>query len=153
MEGNSLSMENSCLSKKIPANELSSDNEASKDEDISASITLEEGIANRTEGTQEQDAQVTSDDKQTFKPPAQVNNPKYASETKTPASKGSNSVDNSIEKKFKCDSCPKTFSSKNGLNSHTIIHSGDKPFKCEQCSYAGNQKGNLRSHIKRMHVK
>merc|ERR1712098_242773 len=75
------------------------------------------------------------------------------SEPKSALNKAKSSSESVGEKKFKCDKCPKSFSSKAGLSNHTIIHSGDKPFKCDQCSYSGNQKGNLKSHIKRMHGK
>ena len=51
-----------------------------------------------------------------------------------------------IEKRFSCDKCLKTFSSKRNLKQHQLIHTGKKPFECDECDMKFTQSGNLKRH-------
>ncbi|KAG8197743.1 hypothetical protein JTE90_006792 [Oedothorax gibbosus] len=55
------------------------------------------------------------------------------------------------EKLFKCDLCPKDFTTKQDLVEHSKIHKGDKPFQCEQCPNRFSQKNSLEFHCKSVH--
>jgi len=49
-------------------------------------------------------------------------------------------------KAFKCTECSKVFSNKILLKSHMLIHTGEKPFECRGCGKRFNKKGNLKKH-------
>ena len=57
----------------------------------------------------------------------------------------------SLNGKFECESCHKTFSSKGALYNHKqSIHEGVK-YACDQCDYQATTKGDLKIHIQSMH--
>lgn len=55
------------------------------------------------------------------------------------------------KKKFDCDSCPKSYNFKSGLQRHTIVHSTDRPFSCYMCENNFKDKKTLKRHI-RTHI-
>lgn len=52
------------------------------------------------------------------------------------------------EKPFMCESCGKSFASKEYLKHHSRIHTGSRPYKCEQCGRAFAQRNSLHQHMK-----
>lgn len=50
------------------------------------------------------------------------------------------------EKPYKCDLCPKTFTTKSVLKQHLLVHSGAKPFVCSKCGKPFNNYYNLQVH-------
>ena len=53
-----------------------------------------------------------------------------------------------MDRKFLCDICAKSFSTKTKLRTHRMTHTGEKPYKCGSCDYSSAQRGNLRLHMK-----
>ncbi|XP_012283209.1 zinc finger protein 845 [Orussus abietinus] len=51
-------------------------------------------------------------------------------------------------KKYKCDTCYKSFSQKSKLSSHQLSHTGQRPFKCTSCDKAYSSKSKLNAHRK-----
>lgn len=47
-----------------------------------------------------------------------------------------------------CETCGKSFASKEYLKHHNRIHTGSKPFKCEICFRTFAQRNSLYQHIK-----
>lgn len=47
-----------------------------------------------------------------------------------------------------CETCGKSFASKEYLKHHNRIHTGSKPFKCEVCFRTFAQRNSLYQHIK-----
>src|SRR4029434_8550771 len=47
-----------------------------------------------------------------------------------------------------CESCGKSFASKEYLKHHARIHSGSRPYKCEICERAFAQRNSLHQHMK-----
>lgn len=52
------------------------------------------------------------------------------------------------ERPFMCETCGKSFASKEYLKHHNRIHTGFKPFKCEVCLRTFAQRNSLYQHIK-----
>merc|ERR1739838_536932 len=53
----------------------------------------------------------------------------------------------SVNGKYECDQCHKTYSSRQGLYLHKqTVHQGFK-YACNQCDYQATQQGNLKIHI------
>uniref|UniRef100_A0A3P9PR14 GDNF inducible zinc finger protein 1 n=1 Tax=Poecilia reticulata TaxID=8081 RepID=A0A3P9PR14_POERE len=52
------------------------------------------------------------------------------------------------EKPFMCESCGKSFASKEYLRHHSNIHTGSKPYKCEHCGRGFAQRNSLNQHLK-----
>ncbi|ODM90679.1 putative zinc finger protein [Orchesella cincta] len=48
---------------------------------------------------------------------------------------------------FKCQLCPKTFSTNQGLKAHLICHSSERPFACGQCNKRFKTRGSLKRHL------
>ncbi|CAG9325234.1 unnamed protein product [Blepharisma stoltei] len=55
-------------------------------------------------------------------------------------------------KKFKCNYCFKSFSSKQNLDEHVFIHTGERPYICDMCLISFRQISQLSLH-KRDHAK
>ena len=53
-------------------------------------------------------------------------------------------------RKWKCETCDKSFSHKGSLKVHQVIHEGIAPYKCDLCDKAFTLSGNLSRH-KRTH--
>ena len=53
-------------------------------------------------------------------------------------------------KPFNCETCKKSFVSKQNLNEHKFIHVGVKPYKCIHCGMNFRQNSQLSCH-KRLH--
>lgn len=51
-----------------------------------------------------------------------------------------------INGKWKCETCPKSFNRKSNLKRHAIEHTGTKP-----CDASFNRKSNLKNHL-RIHI-
>ena len=57
-----------------------------------------------------------------------------------------------VKEKYPCQLCEKTFTFKQGLNTHMkTIHEKIKDFHCKLCDYKTYGKSNLYIHVKRMH--
>ncbi|XP_074655457.1 uncharacterized protein LOC141909030 [Tubulanus polymorphus] len=50
-----------------------------------------------------------------------------------------------------CDTCGKSYSSKNALRVHQRIHANEYPFTCDQCDAAFAQRVQLNAHVQRQH--
>ena len=56
-------------------------------------------------------------------------------------------------KDHKCESCGKSFSSRQMLKKHIhAIHEGHKDYKCESCGKSFSQAGTLKKHIQGCHI-
>eukprot|EP00063_Salmo_salar_P086374 XP_014061209.1 PREDICTED: GDNF-inducible zinc finger protein 1-like isoform X1 [Salmo salar] len=51
------------------------------------------------------------------------------------------------EKPFMCESCGKSFASKEYLKHHSRIHMGFRPYKCELCGRAFAQRSSIHSEL------
>ena len=51
-------------------------------------------------------------------------------------------------KKYKCEECPKAFTSTKSLYYHKLVHSGERPYSCEICGAAFRQKAARDGHYK-----
>ena len=55
-------------------------------------------------------------------------------------------TDNMNRRRFTCDTCKKSFTSKTDLNRHTQSHTGAKPYKCTKCQKRFTQAAHLKRH-------
>lgn len=51
------------------------------------------------------------------------------------------------ERKFTCESCDKTFTSRANLSQHQMTHSSVRPFKCDYCEKSFKWKKHLKTHL------
>ncbi|XP_033231836.1 zinc finger protein 91-like [Belonocnema kinseyi] len=60
-----------------------------------------------------------------------------------------------LEKKHKCDKCPRSYTWVNALNEHKrSVHAAVKPeFKCDYCAHITNRKSSLAKHMMDRHLK
>lgn len=58
---------------------------------------------------------------------------------------------NAQEKFYSCESCAKSFRTRNDLDRHTRTHTGERPFKCKLCDRRAADKGNVRKHLVSIH--
>ena len=58
-----------------------------------------------------------------------------------------NSPPRTIDKCYKCDLCPRSYSSRAGLWYHKKAHSGDKQYSCPVCYKRFSQKSHLEVHL------
>ncbi|KAI6239687.1 Zinc finger protein 1 [Aphelenchoides fujianensis] len=56
-------------------------------------------------------------------------------------------VGNQLERKFKCQRCPKSFKYRHHLQEHTRIHTGERPFSCRFCMKRFSHSGSYSSHM------
>ena len=64
----------------------------------------------------------------------------------------SKKLDNSKNKKYKCQECARLFLEKSKLQTHWLSHSDRRPFKCSKCDKAYASKSKLNAHL-RLHTK
>ena len=55
------------------------------------------------------------------------------------------------ERPFKCDFCPKRFSTPSSCKNHIKTHTGEKRFVCTVCDARFARSGQLRIHTKKWH--
>ena len=52
------------------------------------------------------------------------------------------------ERPYECEFCPKKFKKYTSLQTHKRIHTGERPYKCEYCEKTFSQSGSRRKHQK-----
>ena len=52
------------------------------------------------------------------------------------------------EKRFKCDFCQKSYTSKQNLSIHVRTHAGENPYKCEICQKSFPVESSMKTHMK-----
>ncbi|GJQ71737.1 hypothetical protein Trydic_g11430 [Trypoxylus dichotomus] len=55
------------------------------------------------------------------------------------------------KKAFQCTKCDKQFDSEDLLDKHVKLHSGYRPFSCTHCANSFSEEGSLKTHMKRIH--
>ena len=53
---------------------------------------------------------------------------------------------NTREKTFPWDQCPKSLHPAGDMKKHRRSHSGEKPFHCDQCTKSFSEDGSLKKH-------
>lgn len=53
------------------------------------------------------------------------------------------------KKAFQCNKCDKQFDSQDLLDKHVKLHSGYRPFSCTHCANSFSEEGSLKTHMKR----
>lgn len=66
-----------------------------------------------------------------------------------PSSKRKKQYANTVERRYQCEVCEKSFQRKSNLVDHLRLHANVKLFACSYCSAAFVQAGNLKSHIRK----
>ena len=115
--------------------------------DVAKSLEIKELCKAQTETTVEPEDPVPSDTVSEI-----VKEETYTLDFKVeqPKPKRKRELVNSVNKKFECDQCQKTYSSSQALVFHKrSVHEGVK-YPCDQCDYQGT-KGTLTVHIKSKH--
>lgn len=59
----------------------------------------------------------------------------------------------SIDRKYKCEHCPKSFTLPKDLKTHSVAHSSERPYICSFCPMAFKRKRELSRHSMRAHQK
>ncbi|XP_070553432.1 uncharacterized protein [Ptychodera flava] len=54
----------------------------------------------------------------------------------------------SEERPYHCQSCPRTFKTKSGLNYHMRTHTGERPFQCLECGMCFSLKYGVKRHMR-----
>lgn len=52
-------------------------------------------------------------------------------------------------KDFQCTECDKQFDSQDLLDKHMKLHAGYRPFSCTHCANSFSEEGSLKTHMKR----
>lgn len=60
---------------------------------------------------------------------------------------------NSLEKKYVCDRCLKSFNVRSHLESHMVTHTGEKKYTCNHCGNKFTQSSSLRNHVIALHTR
>lgn len=66
-----------------------------------------------------------------------------------PSSKRTRKYANTVQRRYQCEVCEKSFQRKSNLVDHLRLHANVKLFACSYCSAAFVQAGNLKSHIRK----
>ncbi|XP_071494226.1 uncharacterized protein [Diadema antillarum] len=52
-----------------------------------------------------------------------------------------------VGRRFRCELCPRSFTSSTKLNLHLLVHMGLKPHRCEVCGKAFTDRSNMKAHL------
>lgn len=60
---------------------------------------------------------------------------------------------NSLDKKYVCERCNKSFNVRSHLESHMVTHTGEKKYICSTCGNKFTQSSSLRNHVIALHTR